>query len=423
ADEQRDWDREDGKALGAIRLCLADQIDTHMKGTSAETWNEIQSVYGQENAATVFGYFKRAINTKIPTSGDPRPAIETIANHLQAVVSANISLPQSLQAMILLGLLPPRYDSVASIILQNNSLSNLSFAIVRDAVFSENDRHTSMPGNRPQAANRISSVKRKGKDPQHKQQNDQSNQSKQEPKRGKRSGKKFKEPRGHAHSHFASAGLLGPTIALQPSPPAPTTATVASITPGGITQRKVSTSKPAAVATSEKSVYPTVNASRTLAERLGVPKTARYLKPLEDLVSKNASSSSSEERAPKRARVESDDEDAVSLGSEEDNNYEFESDHEMDENDVDMEIADAAGLDTGFYDETRQVPLLEHVREMANYLNIHDHYATCSRCKGKKRLDPIVDDWIMDSGASAHFTFNLDDFSEYKEIKDAPIVK
>jgi len=50
-----------------------------------------------------------------------------------------------------------------------------------------------------------------------------------------------------------------------------------------------------------------------------------------------------------------------------------------------------------------------------------DHKANCSKCKKGKKPDQIgLVQWIMDSGASQHFTNN---FSEYTPIKDGHEVK
>ena len=52
---------------------------------------------------------------------------------------------------------------------------------------------------------------------------------------------------------------------------------------------------------------------------------------------------------------------------------------------------------------------------------IGDHYATCVNCKGKKAAENSQE-WILDSGASSHFTFDLDDFAEYEPLPDGPLI-
>ena len=50
---------------------------------------------------------------------------------------------------------------------------------------------------------------------------------------------------------------------------------------------------------------------------------------------------------------------------------------------------------------------------------INHHFSSCSKCKGN--ADDTCD-FLADSGASLNFTNNLNDFSEYNEIKDGPSI-
>ena len=110
-----------------------------------------------------------------------------------------------------------------------------------------------------------------------------------------------------------------------------------------------------------------------------------------------------------------------------------------DNNNIDMQIANAAGIA-----DERQVPSTsmfasmtltcsnQHSHEMVdvdldslqstiNCFNNLKHFANCSKCeKGKPQLEKNgFCQWILDSGASQHFTNTLSDFSEYTLIKDA----
>jgi len=42
----------------------------------------------------------------------------------------------------------------------------------------------------------------------------------------------------------------------------------------------------------------------------------------------------------------------------------------------------------------------------------------CSKCEEKTK-----DGWILDSGASVHFTMHKQDFIDFEEIRDSPIVR
>ena len=110
--------------------------------------------------------------------------------------------------------------------------------------------------------------------------------------------------------------------------------------------------------------------------------------------------------------------------------------------DLDNDIAKAAGLNTGFVNEG-QVPsfsLLHTTQSLKKSFSacnvtvedllriplienkVFEHGAECEKCKKGKRpkSSPTETVWIMDSGASKHFTNELSDFAEYTPLKNGP---
>jgi hypothetical protein len=62
--------------------------------------------------------------------------------------------------------------------------------------------------------------------------------------------------------------------------------------------------------------------------------------------------------------------------------------------------------------------LLSHVLDGANDICAHHtSYSKCVKCKGKQVSNKINDLWLLDSGASFHFTNNMDDFAKYSPLK------
>ena len=106
------------------------------------------------------------------------------------------------------------------------------------------------------------------------------------------------------------------------------------------------------------------------------------------------------------------------------------------EEDIDMQIADAVGL----HDE-RHVPssnmlasmimtrFPQHSHEAVDTTSLsaaiqryHDHFVNCSKCKkGKKPDISSHHDWLLDSGASQHFTNDMSDFTDYQPIESQKI--
>ena len=105
---------------------------------------------------------------------------------------------------------------------------------------------------------------------------------------------------------------------------------------------------------------------------------------------------------------------------------------------VDMEITDATSMSPNFYKERLVLKTLTsnmNSHSEQSFLNrtcnvttvdislvenkILVYYKECDRCK--KRKTAIIagkTDWIMDSGASRHFTHELSDFAEYTLMKN-----
>jgi len=57
---------------------------------------------------------------------------------------------------------------------------------------------------------------------------------------------------------------------------------------------------------------------------------------------------------------------------------------------------------------------------MCAYDKYLSHFQTCSDCKGKhaNKGDKNITSWLLDSGASVHFTSALSDFALYTEFTD-----
>ncbi|KAK1215855.1 hypothetical protein PQX77_021524 [Marasmius sp. AFHP31] len=100
----------------------------------------------------------------------------------------------------------------------------------------------------------------------------------------------------------------------------------------------------------------------------------------------------------------------------------------MSEADVDMDIANSAGFDddveydsvsigSNKSDDDRQVP----------YLSLSSHTDTTLQLIilllvqiVRERSVENLQEWIVDSGAASHFTYNLNNFAEYEPMNDGP---
>jgi hypothetical protein len=116
--------------------------------------------------SALFADFKQVFATKL-SGNNPIPEIEHLATLFGRLDSMPLRLSETLQVMILLAALPPKWDSVAQMFFQCANLATaLTFPNVRKAILYEYEHH-----GRPadQSANKLSAVKRKGPNPAHHQ--------------------------------------------------------------------------------------------------------------------------------------------------------------------------------------------------------------------------------------------------------------
>ena len=277
------WKKENSKAQGIITLRVAAHLRHHILESAYLTWTTLRHMFGAPTVSALYADFKQVLAAKL-SGGNPIPEIECLATLLGRLNGTPLQLSDTLQAMILLAALPPKWDSIAQLYFQRANLAaSLTFSNVRRAIVQEYERQ-----GRPtdQSANKLSAVKRKGPDPAHRQQqqrppqqqpgpSSQQQQPPQKEKTRKRGGQKEKErqerraqKQQHGHSHFAWPAqivevvepITAPTFinALQPLRAAPLHSSVASFSKNGIKYRQVPPAS-SPKQTLSPSVWPSLN--------------------------------------------------------------------------------------------------------------------------------------------------------------------
>ena len=126
--------------------------------------------------------------------------------------------------MILLNVLPQKWDHFASVYIQETKVNDFNLVKLREQIIGEWE--CSNAGKASTSANKLSVVKRKGKSPQFNSQKKNANDNQAEDsgrtenkwsKHGKKKPRTEKSS-GHSHSHLGSVGALVPP---PPPPPAP----------------------------------------------------------------------------------------------------------------------------------------------------------------------------------------------------------
>ncbi|KAL7278571.1 hypothetical protein ACG7TL_007570 [Trametes sanguinea] len=351
------WTMTQSKAMGSIRLRLNDEVAKLVKDatTAKKLWDDLKDLYGTTSALGAYSYYKAAVGTRIPPNEHPGPAIAKIQGNLDQLEGAGINIPANLRALMILDAAPSRYETAIQLCLNDNDLSELTTSAAREALVASWEATTTR-GNRNKAgeAKKLSAIKRKGKDPSFKQQQQQqrhqngdggSQQQQQKKGKARRGKRKSQKSLDHDHAHLVSPATIsdGPT---------------STVDPRALLRKPVQVNGPEG-----ESKYPTLKRAFNLARELDVTPSIERIRALEGvikaadkgegtsrIVEVPSDSDSADSHSSKRTRLtlaeridwterDDDAESAISLSNEDE--------------DVDMEIAQAAGLYEQYDEQVR----------------------------------------------------------------------
>ena len=309
------WKSGNQKALSNLILRINPTIREEVASLNkADTiWNRLKTHFDVVQPTTLFKDFKEAISIRIDANKHPLPQINRLQAAVHRLSTNGVTIPEIIQAMILLSALPPKWEMLVSVLCTSYDLANLNLKHVREAVMGqwETERNKGKP---QQSAQKLSAVKRKRGDPNFRQQRDAGSgggsgngggnthrsgqgqgNAQGKKKRGKRGGKKPQSQQQgqetHDHSHLASKAAL----------PSPTSASVAHLAPSGKTVRTVPghTRHPSAIV----GPYATLNKARNVVRDIGVAGTSNTLKTLEQRIcAPDPEDSDDDQRVSKRSR-------------------------------------------------------------------------------------------------------------------------
>ena len=168
-----EWDSANMKAIGAMRIKLVPSITNTVKAmaTAKEVWNHLAEKYGKPGIAAIYANFKEALDIKVPAEGNPLKAFDQFVMHFERLAANAAPVPEYIQAMILMAKLPSVYDPLVTLLNLDSGdptttpkITGLTLASIRTLLKSHSEQRQ---GRRQgaQEANRLSAVKRKGRDP------------------------------------------------------------------------------------------------------------------------------------------------------------------------------------------------------------------------------------------------------------------
>ena len=394
-----DWEDDNQKAVGNIMLRLAPQIQGNLTPEIMDgagiLWDHLEKQYGKPGIIATYLEFKGAMDIKITDQEDPTIAIDKMTAHFARCNASGLEVPDYFQAMLIMTKLPTSFDGLAQLFCQKEHVKTLDVADMRKTIGLawEQRKGGKTPRNQAQ---KLSAVKRGPNEPPFEQQQGDGQRGGRR-RRGNRAGRGRNQqgPGNQAQPAQQSQPQAGPS---QPPPPAPPAPTLDTFQFGHIVSPVVSLPPPP-----PSSFYPSFNKALSLAWRIGVTPTTQTLKRLEG-VERPSDPRPLKKRSPPK-------EDEVSLGW---------SGNE-DDVDVFMEESAVAGPSGTSHRYVRTKRANDHsnvpavTRTCYESLFYPSHNTSLFCCPLSVNEDHFEATWMLDSGASCHFTNNISDFVEYEE--------
>ena len=168
--EAAKWDVSDDIAQGNIVLRLAHNCCNEVGTTSAATWTNLETAFGSVGISQIFGDFCSLVSFKISGSQHPGAEITRFNTAVERLKANSVNMPDHILGMMVLSVLPPRWDHVSAIYLQGKTaITEVKYSDIRSAIVAEFDR---VGSSQQQHAHKITAIKHKGEHPRYSNQRD-----------------------------------------------------------------------------------------------------------------------------------------------------------------------------------------------------------------------------------------------------------
>jgi hypothetical protein len=149
AKAQAAWDVLDQRALGQIEIYLDQPLRYLIRSADHawEAWQILEKRYKTSDAVAGFVVFKKLMNLRMQDGQDIHQQVTEFLNLRNQVSEAGIKLPESMATCMLLAILPPSYATLASVLLQTKSITNLNVVDILSKLREEQDLREVQHGN------------------------------------------------------------------------------------------------------------------------------------------------------------------------------------------------------------------------------------------------------------------------------------
>ena len=138
-DLHAEWEDNNERILDYITLKISapiQQITANV--TNARTlWNELATNYSTTRSAGIFMDFQAVTDWKFDDRKDPQTSINELLARINRLTADGLTLPNNIQAMILLKAVPRNWDNFAGMILATTAVSDLTTARITPLIQEE----------------------------------------------------------------------------------------------------------------------------------------------------------------------------------------------------------------------------------------------------------------------------------------------
>jgi len=136
---RNDWVTEDSAAIRYIKMKCTESVvagipTMHM--TSKEVWDSLKECFDKVSAATVLQEIRKAFSFRL-SSGDPIDEISRLAATFAHLEQCGFTVPDFIQALILIIAIPQKWDTISTWLLSYYPLDKLEYSIVANAITGE----------------------------------------------------------------------------------------------------------------------------------------------------------------------------------------------------------------------------------------------------------------------------------------------
>ena len=158
------WLEDDTVVRSLIALRLSPNLCTHLGTTAQETWESLENTFGVSHFTMDLHLLQEVMRAKLRVDQNLQVEIQWIWTLLKRIRIAGMNLDNYLQAMLLLSTIPNEWDCIASMYCKDMTRQRASFDGVQTAIMAEYEQ-IARPSQLAHTANRLSTVKHKGKSP------------------------------------------------------------------------------------------------------------------------------------------------------------------------------------------------------------------------------------------------------------------